>query len=213
MCARAIDSEDKAARRAEILSAARRLFLHDSRQLPSVAQIATEAGLAKGTVYLYFQTKEEIFFALLNEYFAGLLQAVHAVFEAAASDDVLTRFMTCYVAYLDACPELLRLDAMAYSVLERNLDDAILRKFKLELLQGLMATAALIEARLGLSAGRGLTLLMRTYALTRGLWQSLDYPPNLKLLLADPVFAPIRPDFRTELTAAVGEYWRGALAS
>jgi AcrR family transcriptional regulator len=213
MKSRAIDSDDKAARRADILAAARKLFLDDSRQLPSVARIAEAAGLAKGTVYLYFRTKEEIFVALLAEDFAGLLREVHEAFGEGNPAEVLATFVGRYVAYLDARPELLRLDAMAYSVLEQNMSDEQLRGFKLELTQGLVSAGTVLDKALSLPAGRGVTLLMRTYALTRGLWQSLDYPPNLRALLAEPVFAPIRPDFRNELVAALTEYWRGALAA
>lgn len=212
--ARALDGEDKAVRRADILAAARALFIADSRQLPSAAQIAQAAGLAKGTVYLYFKTKEEIFVALLAEDFAGLLQAVQEAFAAPASPALaLAHFVDGFVAYLDARPELLRLDAMAYSVLEQNLSDAQLRQFKMDLVQGLTRVGATLEAALRLPTGRGVSLLMRSYALTRGLWQTLDYPPQLRSLLSEPVFAPIRPDFRQELRAALAEYWRGALSA
>ncbi|MDN3576082.1 TetR family transcriptional regulator [Chitinimonas viridis] len=215
MTQRALDSEDKQARRDAILAAARGLFLQDTRNLPSVARIAEAAGLAKGTVYLYFCTKEEIFMGLLWAEWLGLLQEVHDSFspEGGSAEVQLTRFMQRYVCYLDEHPELMRLDAMAYSVLEQNLGLEQLRAFKLELTQGLVSAGASLEAALGLPAGRGLSLLTRAYALTRGLWQSLDYPDSLCRLLDEPVFAPIRPDFRTELLAALGEYWRGALAT
>lgn len=212
MKTRAIDSDDKAARRADILAAARVLFLEDSHQLPSVARIAEAASLAKGTVYLYFRTKEEIFVALLMEDFAGLLREVHEAFREGERASLLSTFLQRYVAYLDARPALLRLDAMAYSVLENNLSEEQLRASKLELTQGIVAAGAVVDAALSLPAGRGVSLLMRTYALTRGLWQTLDYPPTLRAVLAEPVFAPIRPEFRDELVAALTEYWRGALA-
>ena len=208
---RATDDTEKAARRSAILDAARRLYLADSRQLPSAARIAEEAGLAKGTLYLYFRTKEEIFLALLAAEFSALLQLVHEVFSA-TPQPTPGEFLMRYIAHLDQHPELLRLDAMAYSVLEQNMGDAQLRAFKLELTQGLVAAGALLDQAMQLPAGRGVTLLMRTYALTRGLWQSLDFPPALRAVLAEPVFAPIRPDFRSELTDALAEYWRGALA-
>lgn len=210
--ARALDGEDKAARRADILAAARALFIADSRQLPSAAQIAQAAGLAKGTVYLYFKTKEEIFVALLAEDFAGLLQEVHAAFREAEPAQLMSDFVERFAAYLDAHPELLRLDAMAYSVLEQNLSEEELRGFKLELVQGLVEAGAVVDAALGLDPGRGVALLLRSYALARGLWQTLDYPPQLRALLSDPVFAPIRPDFPQELKAALAEYLRGALS-
>jgi len=208
---RAMGSEDKAARRADILAAARALYRQNSYQLPSVAQIATASGLAKGTVYLYFRTKEEIFVALLAEDFTGLLNEVERHFSTPSSAGSLDAFLSDYMAYLKHHPELLRLDAMAYSVLEQNLDIEQMRAFKLGLTQQLVATGAIIERAFALPEGRGTSLLMRTYALTRGLWQTLDYPPCMSELLAAPEFAPIRPPFLTELPQALAEYWRGAL--
>jgi AcrR family transcriptional regulator len=213
MTQRAIDTEDKAARRAAILLAARQRYVADGYQIPSVARIAADAGLAKGTVYLYFRAKEEIFVALLAEEFAGLIEDANAFFSGDFSPADLPGFIGRYVEYLDTHPELLRLDAMAYSVLEQNLPEAQLRTFKLELTHRLVEAGKRVDAALGLTAGRGTQLLMRTYALTRGLWQSLDYPPAMKAVLAATEFAPIRPDFRTELLAALAEYWRGALAA
>jgi AcrR family transcriptional regulator len=49
------------------LTAADELFAAAQDQLPSVSSIAEAAGLAKGTVYLNFETKEEIFAQLLLE--------------------------------------------------------------------------------------------------------------------------------------------------
>ena len=63
---RAIAEDEKLAKRRSILDAALALYLENSRELPSVSRIAEASGLAKGTVYLYFRTKEEIFLALLD---------------------------------------------------------------------------------------------------------------------------------------------------
>jgi AcrR family transcriptional regulator len=213
MTQRAIDTEDKAARRAAILNAARQRYVADGYQIPSVARIAADAGLAKGTVYLYFRTKEEIFVALLAEEFAALMDDAQSFFANEFGPADLPGFIARYVGYIDTHPELLRLDAMAYGVLEQNLPEAQLRTFKLDLTQRLVETGRRVDAALNLPEGRGTRLLMRTYALTRGLWQSLDYPPALMAVLAAPEFAPIRPDFRAELPAALTEYWRGALSA
>ena len=62
---RAYGSQDKLARRHDILEAARRLFHRGGGELPSVARIAEAAGLAKGTIYLYFETREAIYADLL----------------------------------------------------------------------------------------------------------------------------------------------------
>lgn len=54
-------AEDK---RAAILAAGMTLFSRYGYRRTSIEEVAREAGIAKGTVYLYFQTKEEIFRAL-----------------------------------------------------------------------------------------------------------------------------------------------------
>lgn len=221
MKTRALTSDDKYIKRSIILNAARELFLANDRQLPAVANIANQAGLAKGTVYLYFSTKEEIFLALLAKEFAGLLSAIHGFLNTKANYKRITKAHRQEVAsgliheiatYLKTHPEFLRLDAMSYSVLEQNLSDEFLYAFKVELTRNLVETGKLLETILTLEDGRGTSLLLRTYALMRGLWQSLDYPEHLQKLLSNSIFAPIRPEFHQELTIALNEYWRGALA-
>ena len=65
---RARSALEKTRRRDDILRAAERLWLSTSYTDLSMNQVAREARLAKGTLYLYFDTKEELFLALLHEY-------------------------------------------------------------------------------------------------------------------------------------------------
>ena len=53
-------------RRTEIIDAARSVFARKGFVLGIMDAIAKEAGLAKGTVYLYFRSKEEIYRAVLD---------------------------------------------------------------------------------------------------------------------------------------------------
>ena len=50
---------------AAILDAARAVFSRDGYASSSVDDVAAEAGIAKGTVYLYFKSKEELYLAAL----------------------------------------------------------------------------------------------------------------------------------------------------
>jgi AcrR family transcriptional regulator len=61
-------------RRREILSAATGLFRHRGFDVVTVQSIAAKAGVAAGTVYLYFPSKEAILVALQEDFEAGLLE-------------------------------------------------------------------------------------------------------------------------------------------
>jgi len=60
--------ESKARTRGELLRAASRLFLRNGFVATSLADIAEEAGLTKGAVYSNFESKEDLFLALLQEW-------------------------------------------------------------------------------------------------------------------------------------------------
>ena len=205
--------EDKAARRAAILRGAQALFARGHGGLPTAAQIAAATGLAKGTVYLYFQTKEEIFAALLLEGWSAVMLESQTLFLETKGKraEKVSAFLSTLVAHLERHPELLRLDALGYGVLEKNMLQDALTAHKTEYTAQLEQTGRTIDSALGLFSGRGVQLLMRTYALTKGLWQSYEHAEET-LLAGVVVSQVLTPNpFGKELLEALTEYWRGAL--
>jgi AcrR family transcriptional regulator len=69
MAVRLTRPERKARTRAEILDAARAVFLREGFHGASLDEIAQEAGYTKGAVYSSFASKGELFLALLDERF------------------------------------------------------------------------------------------------------------------------------------------------
>ncbi len=63
--ARPVDPEKRQA----IMLAAKKIIERDGYQSAKIAQIAAEAGVAAGTVYLYFESKEAIATALASDFF------------------------------------------------------------------------------------------------------------------------------------------------
>src|SRR5258708_15900694 len=66
--ARSLNSQRPAGgdKRAAIIRAAIRVFAHNGYFNSKVADIASEAGVADGTVYLYFKSKEEILHSIFD---------------------------------------------------------------------------------------------------------------------------------------------------
>jgi AcrR family transcriptional regulator len=62
---RAVSDEDKSQRRDEIMAAAKKVFARKGFHATTIADIAKEAGLAYGSVYWYFDSKDELFHALM----------------------------------------------------------------------------------------------------------------------------------------------------
>ena len=64
---RARSLEQKAMRRLAVLEAAEAYFRDVGYQAFSMAQLAKNTGVAKGTLYLYFKTREELFLTLYEQ--------------------------------------------------------------------------------------------------------------------------------------------------
>ena len=64
---RARSTEQKMLRRRAVLEAAEMYFFEVGYEAFSMSKLAKNAGLAKGTLYLYFQTREELFLTLYEE--------------------------------------------------------------------------------------------------------------------------------------------------
>lgn len=66
----------KEARPAEIAAAAFEVFAEKGFAAARLDDIAAAAGVSKGALYLYFETKQDIFEAVVKQAFAGNLEAV-----------------------------------------------------------------------------------------------------------------------------------------
>ena len=208
----AITAEAKAQRRADFLRSARALFLQQQR-LPAVADIAADTGLAKGTVYRYFQSKEQIFLALLSEDFAALFSQLETVVAALPQPFVAAAepFAKGYLRLLQQSDSLLPLLALLNAVLEQNLPQPQLLAFKQQLAQALDTLGAQLAKRFTeLTATGASQLLLHSYALTLGLYQSTRLPPAVLALLQQAGLSQLQRDFNTELLSAISRLWLGA---
>jgi len=77
------DEQMKQKKRNEILDAAEKVFFSKGYEKASMNDVAKEAGIAKGTLYLYFKTKKDLYFAIGNR---ALDVIVSKFYEIARSD-------------------------------------------------------------------------------------------------------------------------------
>ena len=73
--------------RRAILDAARKRFLHYGFKKTTIDEIAADAGIGKGTVYLYFDSKRDLLLASLREGVMALHAEVAGQMAAAQTTD------------------------------------------------------------------------------------------------------------------------------
>lgn len=76
----------KEARPGELLEAALDLFVEKGYAATRVDEVASRAGVSKGTLFLYFPSKEELFKAVVRENIAGRFMEWNSEFETFAGD-------------------------------------------------------------------------------------------------------------------------------
>jgi AcrR family transcriptional regulator len=97
-------------RNAEIMEAARRVFAERGFKDASVAAIAREAGLAKGTLYLYYPSKSEIYWAALRSGLTALGLELKTRLAAADTIEAKIRaFMETKISYFERNHDFFRL--------------------------------------------------------------------------------------------------------
>jgi AcrR family transcriptional regulator len=210
---RARSAAAKQRRREHILETALRLWERHTVASFTMGEVAHESGLAKGTLYLYFETKEELLLALLAEQLAGWFDQLDGGLADGGSWNV-PRAAALVCAALEHRPALTRLLPIAASILEHNIPLGSARSYKAYLLERSTRSGALLEQRLGfLAPGDGLWLLLQIYALAVGLAQMADPAPVVQQILAEDEMAPLRVAFAPAFTRAITMLLHGLASS
>ena len=76
-------------KRAQIVATAARLFATRPYHKVRLEDIASEAHIGKGTLYIYFDNKEDLYFALIYEGFAEIMDRLSAQLGAPAAGDLM----------------------------------------------------------------------------------------------------------------------------
>jgi len=193
----------------QLLDAAVALWLANPERVPSVAEVAKQAGLAKGTVYLYFKSKEDMLLAAHERH-------VHAFFDAlierASSEEPmdLDSMMALTMNHIVHVPAFLPLATLVAGLMYKGISPEASQAFEERIAEHLKVSGALLCKHYSLhDEASGARLLMRSYALILGLWQMVG---SEQPICTNPdVSAMMLPDYASELNAALRALWFGTL--
>lgn len=98
---------DKQAKRAEITRAATEVFARKGFQGASVDDVAEAAGVSKGTLYGYFENKEELFYATFEAFQGEVIAQCEAAM--AAKESAREKLTACLMLTVDTLREHIEL--------------------------------------------------------------------------------------------------------
>ena len=208
---RAVGEEDKEERRHALLDAVEALFLEHPDRVASVSEVAEAAGLAKGTVYLYFPSKEEMLLSLherhVAQFFAALMKLLNGKARAgfdevwAVTRDNLVR-----------APGYLPLTSRCFGLMDRDMPAQAAIAFKVNVAGALTAAGDALERHFpALARGQGVTLLQHSYGLIVGLWQLLHPIERFGNAMRRAELAMFKRDYEREVEQALRALWGGTM--
>ena len=209
MSRRPANEQARIARRNALLDAAMKVWLEHPERITSVAEVAQAAGVAKGTIYLYFASKENMLLAAHERQTEAFFAALNARADQPAQmtqDDMmaLTR------RHIVEVPAFLPLATLVGGLLHKGVTPEAAAEFEGRMAQRLhLAGEKLCRHFPFGNADTGVRLLMQSYGLILGLWQLLGSPapPSTNAEVA----AMLHPDYSDELDIALKALWRGTL--
>jgi AcrR family transcriptional regulator len=208
---RAMALEDKEERRQAILDAAEKLFMRHPDRMASVSEVATAAGLAKGTVYLYFPGKEVMLLALHERHTEGFFRAFMALAAGAGPVDFDTILEVARAHYI-AAPGRLALTSWCFAKMDREMPLADAIAFKLRVGAAVAAAGTALEAHFPtLAPGAGARLLQHSLALMVGLYQFIHPNQRFGRALDRSGLEVYMRDFDAEVERALRALWTGSV--
>lgn len=200
---RARSDDDKSARRDQLLQAALELWNASTFSSFTMSDVAARSGLAKGTTYLYFKTKEELLLALLARELEDWFDALGAQLELRErwSPKKLARIIAESLRERKTLRGLMTIQA---SILEHNVTIDAAQGFKHFLLVRAIAASAALESRMPfLEPGEGVFVLQTLNALVIGFDQLGNPSTVVNKVLEQPEMKILSVDFEAHLRQAL----------
>ncbi len=201
---RAMSDEEKLERRHAILAAALDLLTKNDYHEISISSVARKAGVAKGTIFLYFRTKEELFLQLqIGEYkswFNDINRRLHVLLQHNRKKGDIKDFVKIVVSSSADHPMLIRMIPILQVTLERNIDYKTALEFKRFLLNETLTTGALIEQCLPfLHQQDGARFLLDLQILLVGLIQTAHPAPLVEKVIKKEGLEVLQVNFEEKL--------------
>ncbi|THB69524.1 MAG: TetR/AcrR family transcriptional regulator [Gammaproteobacteria bacterium] len=212
---RASTEESKEIRKRSILNAGMELFLSNPTELPTVSAISKHCNIAKGTIYIYFKTKEEIFLNIIDDLFNQFVETTHSIILSAKSDSTSCNSKIEFIVnkwcdYYAENSMMVMLAGMSNNIIENNIDIEAAAEHKKSLQKQVLSLGETLSEVIDKDNLFCASLLIRSYAITIGISRISNLPSKVRMAHKDGAEF-IAPEFRSELFSTLLPFWKGSL--
>lgn len=205
--------EEKELRRQSILDCALRMLGAIAYPELRMTDLAQCLGLGKGTLYLYFPTKESLFLAVLQAEMGRWFEQAALRLDATPAGSSAAEVAEGLVLELLRRPLLPGLQALLHGVLERNIPPDRARAFARFLQAGVVRVGERLEQVLpGLARGQGPRYLIRFHGLVIGSQLMAARPPGVRAAIQDADMALFDFSFEGVLRGTAVDLLTGMLS-
>ncbi len=187
---RAYSTLDKIEKRQEILMSAEDLFIKQKGVFPTVSAICTYSSIAKGTIYLYFKSKESIYLALAENYFEEWFSSKNINTDKVSIDSVIDNLLS----YVLENPHKFKLLSQNH-LLEIDTDSNESVNFYSNLMTWYNELADFIASFLDASPEKAKQWLLDVYFYIQGSWRTANPNPELKAAMTGTPLEAFIPNF------------------
>jgi len=193
---RARHDHQKELRRSQILKEAQRQISRRDYRAVNIARIAASLGVSKGTIFVYFPTKETLFLTIAQ----SQLEAWFCMAgENMGSISTKSEMVEHLLSSIRKMPLLAKLISLLHGVLEHNVDIAHIRAFKFFLRDQVIDLGALIDERLKWHPGAGARGILHLHTVLIGTYEMAHPSPAVAGSLKSNDLALFRIDMNTQL--------------
>jgi AcrR family transcriptional regulator len=168
-----------------------------------MVDVAKQCGVAKGTIFNYFNTKEELFIELLireyGKWFSELNEAIigHGEMPINKFTDIITSYIYESIEDYDV---FFRLNAILHTVLETNISYEEAVRFKMFLYENVEHTGQLISNHVEqFPKEKSVHLMIALHSLAVGYMNMTSMSSTIKQAIKNNRLEAFNIDFRTDL--------------
>ena len=122
-----------------LLASARRIACEQGVEAISIRNLAADVGVSVGTVYNYYESKQDVLLALTEEYWQGVLEELQLCVTAERFPDQIAQITTFLRSRMNDCAEIMMKSLHAYAEPGKERMAAMQSRLKMALIQRLAA--------------------------------------------------------------------------